>query len=76
MLVCDLGRAGWARQVAFGTLGEVRGPRANCTASECSLGFAVELFVNTADNTQRLDAADFSPFGTIDESGMRTIDGL
>ena len=60
--------------VAFGT-SEVEGPRSNCSASACSLGFSVELFVNTADNT-RLDAADFSPFGTIDELGMTVVDAL
>jgi Cyclophilin type peptidyl-prolyl cis-trans isomerase/CLD len=60
--------------VAFGT-NEVKGPRGNCTASACSLGFSVELFVNTADNA-RLDASDFSPFGTISSEGMRVIDKL
>jgi len=60
--------------VAFGT-GEVPGPRANCSAPACSLGFSVELFINTADNS-RLDAADFSPFGTVDAAGMRVVDGL
>lgn len=60
--------------VAFGTK-EVSGPRANCSASACSLGFSVELFVNTAENT-RLDAADFSPFGTIDDRGMAIVDTL
>lgn len=60
--------------VAFGT-SEVPGPRGNCTAAACSLGFSVELFINTADNA-RLDAADFSPFGTIDDAGMRVVDAL
>lgn len=61
--------------VAFGT-GEVPGPLApNCSAAQCSLGFSVELFINLADNT-RLDAADFSPFGAIDASGMALVDQL
>lgn len=57
--------------VAFGT--EVAGPHQNCTASMCSLGFSVELFVNLADNP-RLDAADFSPFGSISAPGMAILD--
>lgn len=60
--------------VAFGT-NEVPGPRANCTATFCSLGFSVELFINTADNP-RLDSADFSPFGVVDEKGMGVVDKL
>lgn len=60
--------------IAFGT-SEVAGPRANCSSTACSLGFSVELFINTADNS-RLDASDFSPFGFVDDAGMRVIDGL
>jgi len=60
--------------VAFGT-NEVPGPRANCTASFCSLGFSVELFINTADN-MNLDDADFSPFGRVDDAGMQVVDNL
>lgn len=60
--------------VAFGT-NEVPGPRPpNCTAAECSLGFSVELFVNLADNG-RLDAADFTPFGSINAAGMEYLTG-
>jgi cyclophilin family peptidyl-prolyl cis-trans isomerase len=61
--------------VALGT-SEAPGPRPpNCTAAQCSMGFAVEFFVNLADNA-RLDAADFSPFGEIDEAGMAAVDAL
>jgi hypothetical protein len=60
--------------IAFGT-SEVPGPRTNCSASFCSLGFSVELFINTANNS-RLDDADFSPFGYVDEEGMKVIDTL
>ena len=57
--------------VAFGT-GSVPGPRPNCTATECSLGFSVELYVNLADNA-RLDAADFVTFGTVDDAGLAVV---
>ena len=58
--------------VAFGT-GSVPGPRPpNCTASECSVGFSVELFADLADNG-RLDANGFAPFGAIDDGGMAVL---
>jgi hypothetical protein len=60
--------------IAFGT-NEVAGPRGNCSSSACSEGFSVELFINT-DNNSRLDASDFSPFGFVDDAGMRAIDAL
>ena len=69
------GRGNVRGTVAFGT-GSIKGPRENCTASECSLGFSVELFVNTVDNSKRLDASDFSPFATINAVGMGVIDNL
>lgn len=62
--------------VAFGT-SEVAndGRNPNCTAAQCSLGFSVELFVNLANNS-RLDGADFSPFGRIEERDMGAVDAL
>jgi len=61
--------------VAFGT-SEVPndGRHPGCTAPLCSQGFAVELFVNLADNA-RLDAMGFSPFGVV-TFGMAAIDKL
>ena len=59
--------------LAFGTY-EVPGPLPNCSSSECSRGFSVELFVNLVDNNAKLDSADFSPFATFDEEGMAAID--
>jgi len=61
--------------VALGT-SEVAGPLPPyCTAAACSQGFSVEFFVNLANNN-RLDNADFSTFGEIDEAGMARIDRL
>ena len=63
--------------VAFGT-GEIarNGSTPNCTADECSYGFNVELFINTQDNSAKLDAMDFTPFGYIEEEEMQeAIDG-
>ena len=60
--------------LAMGT-SEVAGPQPpNCSAAQCSRGFAVELFVNLANNGARLDAADFSPFAQFDEESMRVLD--
>ena len=64
--------------VAFGT-GEVAnsGSPGNCTATECSLGFSVELFINLADNSAKLDPMDFAPFGVVEgEEGMAVVDSL
>lgn len=62
--------------VAFGT-SEVAnsGAQPGCTAPLCSQGFSVELFVNLADNSPRLDAMGFSPFGVV-TSGMGAVDAL
>jgi cyclophilin family peptidyl-prolyl cis-trans isomerase len=61
--------------VALGT-SEVAGPLPPyCTAAACSQGFSVEFFVNLGNNS-RLDDADFSTFGEIDEAGMARIDRL
>ena len=59
--------------LAFGTY-EVAGPLPNCSAAQCSRGFSVELFVNLVDNSAKLDAADFSPFGFFDAASMDAID--
>jgi len=61
--------------VAFGT-GEIAntGRNPNCSAATCSSGFSVELFVNTADNSAKLDAMDFSPFGIVED--MSALDEL
>ena len=52
--------------VAFGT-NEVPndGSNPNCTAPLCSQGFSVELFVNLANNSAKLDGMGFSPFGVV-----------
>jgi len=61
--------------VAFGT-GEITRDASRtpyCTAPECSLGFSVELFVNLADNSAKLDPMAFSPFGYVDEAEMVAV---
>ena len=62
--------------VSFGTeYVENDGQDPNCTASMCSRGFGVELFVNLANNS-RLDANGFAPFGFISEDDMSVVDSL
>jgi hypothetical protein len=60
--------------VAFGT-SEVSnsGSNPNCTAPQCSQGFSVELFINTADNSAKLDGMDFSPFGVVLGDGVERV---
>lgn len=60
--------------VAFGT-SEVPNPGNNpdCTAPQCSQGFSVELFINTANNSAKLDGMDFAPFGVVVGEGMEGV---
>ena len=39
-------------------------------------GFSVELFINTADNSGRLDPCDFSPFGWVEPGDMGVVDAF
>lgn len=64
--------------VAFGTGSVVNNGSdpSGCTAAQCSQGFSVELFINTADNSGQLDPCDFSPFGWVEPGDMGVVDAF